>query len=149
MSSDSKLGEFVYCKKEDSLRLMRKPEHSKERTCTRCNTNEKELIPVSIEDMSELIKYFGKNNLIRMINMINHWPLEGSFAYKNPVYLYLPEHKNLEKLFIEWNNLSEIDQIDEVMDLRNYQRKRKEILVQESEFLKYIRKELSDLEKGL
>lgn len=148
-SPDSKLGEFVYCKKEDSLRLMRKPEHSKERECTRCNANERELIPVSVEDMSQLVEYFGKNDIIRMMHMLHNWPLEGTFSYKNPVYFNLPEHKKLEHLFIAWRNLPEVSQFDEIIDLRNYQIKRKDILLKGSEFLKYIREELRELEEGL
>ena len=149
MSPDSKLGTFVYCKKEDSLRLMRKPERSNEKECTGCNVNERELIPVSVEDISQLIEYFGRNNIIRMINMLNHWPWEGTFACKNPIYLHLPEHKKLEELFIEWNNLQEIDQFDEIMDLRNYQMKRKDIFARRDKFLEDIDKEFKELERKL
>jgi len=149
VSPNSKLGTFVYCKKEDSLRLMRKPMHSKEEECFTCHANKRELIPVSIEDMSQLVEYLGQNHIVRMIHMLNNWPLKGRFSYKNPYYLYLPEHKKLEKLFIEWHNVAELDQFDEIMDLRNYQMKRMDILNKRDEFLESFYKELSDLEREL
>ena len=149
MSPNSKLGEFVYCKKEDSLRLMRKPEHSKEKECSCCKAKEEFLIPISVQDMSGLVKYFGKNNLIRIMHVLDKWPLEGTFSYKNPLYLYLPEHKKLEGLFIDWNNMPEMDKFDELMDLRNYQRKRKDLLEVRDKFLENINKELKELEEGL
>jgi hypothetical protein len=150
----TKLGEMSYCPKKDTFKLLYKRSESDKYACyscfSGCSLSKELMIPFSIQNIEPLLKYLGKDYLVKLMKIFDEWPSkENNFPSKNSVYLNLPEHKELENLFKEWNNLPEEKRFDEFLDFESYLSKREDILDKTDEFLKIINQELEELEREL
>lgn len=148
------LGKMSYCPKIDTFKLLYENSASGKDTCyscfNGCSLSKEIMIPFSIPNIEPLLKCLGKDYLVKLMKIFDEWPSkENNFPSKNSIYLNLPEHKELENLFREWNNLPEEKRFDEFLDFGSYLSKRKDILDRKNKFLTIINQELEELEREL